>query len=123
MNYENVASELFKRIPEYETFYRREADYMGDDTLNYVVFGGILVEFIAKLLASLDTQDRAFDDPEGILSQIFGVIEKCATSKVRDVRLLIEVGFLEVLYTAGDYYEAIVERLDPASKQLLQKLK
>ena len=83
MNYSNIVSHLFKRVPDFNSIYGNQ-----NTDLPYVVFGSLAL-YLCKLIHD--------GDKEILLGRSFKFLNEMALSEDRDVINLLVTGVLEVI--------------------------
>jgi hypothetical protein len=120
--YEEIAETFLRQVPEFAAIHQEHEAENDGETLPYVLFGGTLVMFIVHVNIQ-STQDHSEAiHADDVLKRIFEFIEACASSGDEQVETLIQVGFMESLYLAGDTYPALVSHLGPASRKSLRQM-
>ncbi len=118
ITYENIATQLVQRVPEFSGVYQEHLKECGQ-TLPHVLFGD-LVEFTIAAYRALSKPDPRFRNAHRVLMAIVDFIEEAANSEDKKVIDLLLTSFMENLNFQDPDHKSVSLLLGPASQKLLQ---
>ncbi|HBH46058.1 MAG: hypothetical protein A2445_03535 [Candidatus Jacksonbacteria bacterium RIFOXYC2_FULL_44_29] len=125
INYQNVIAQLLKTLPEFSRTYKKLLTDFDDDVGQHIIFGELTRFTIRKykIAAQMQKKDKVrYAAALDVVKKIIKFIEVCLMARDPKVRELAAFSFLENLWQAGKYYNAMKGMLSKGAKTELERI-